>query len=86
MNDSLEQQVKNIVIELFLAGDSAFPMQDDTDLIMEGICDSLGLVRLAATLEERFPGVRIQDQDVTHENLGSPRAIVEQLKRAGVSG
>ncbi len=57
-----------------------------TNLIAEGICDSLGLVRLAGELEQQFAGLRIQDQDVTHENMGSIRAIAAHVRRAGVAG
>jgi len=86
MGDSVEQRVRGIVIRLFLAGDESYPLEPETNLIAEGICDSLGLVRLAGELERSFAGLSIQDQDVTHENMGSIRAIAEHLRRSGVTG
>ena len=36
MSEALEQRVKNIVIELFLGGDEAYPLEEQTSLIAEG--------------------------------------------------
>ena len=86
MNSSLELQVRAVIVELFLGGDESFPLERDTHLIESGICDSMGLVQLAAALEQRFPGLRIDDQDITHDNMGSPLAIASFLANAGVQG
>jgi len=53
-------------------------------LIESGICDSMGLVTLATAIEKEFPGVRIQDQDITHEAMGSLEAITQLLRARGV--
>ena len=37
-----EADIKNIIRELFLEGDPEFPLDGGTDLLREGICDSLG--------------------------------------------
>ena len=66
-----EETLKNMICDLFLAGDRDFPLEADTALLQEGICDSLGLVKLAAAMEEVQPGLKIDDQDITHENFGS---------------
>jgi acyl carrier protein len=81
---TLEDRVKTAVIEMFLGGDVSFPLEPDTNMIASGICDSLGLVRLAADLEARFPGLRIQDQDITHENMGTVAAIAAFIRHSGV--
>jgi acyl carrier protein len=86
VTNPLEPQVRAVIVELFLGGDAAFPLGPETQLIEAGICDSMGLVQLAAALEQRFPGLRVDDQDVTHENLGSPLAIARFLERSGVDG
>ena len=86
MSDSVEQRVKAIVVELFLGGDESYPLEPETNLIADGICDSLGLVRLAAELERGFEGLSIQDQDVTHENMGSIRAIADHIRTKGAAG
>ena len=50
--------------------------------LMLGICDSLGLVRLAAELERAVPGLRIHDADVTADNLGSVDRILRFLAQS----
>lgn len=81
MSGSLEDRVRAVVIELFLDGDASFPIDPGMNLIENGICDSMGLVNLAAALEQRFPGLRIQDQDVTREQMGSVEAIAVFIQR-----
>lgn len=71
----LQERVRLLVAELFLGGDLSSTPAPETDLLAAGICDSLGLVRLAARLEETFEGLTIQDQDITPEKLGSIAAI-----------
>lgn len=72
-----ENELKILVCELFLGGDVSFPIDGDTRLLEEGICDSLGLVRLVAEMEKRVPGLKVHDQDITRENMGSISAILE---------
>ncbi len=86
MSTQVDDSVREAVLELFLGGDSSFPLEPDMDLVESGICDSMGLVQLAAALEERFPGLEIQDQDVTRENMGSLSAIAAFIRRSGVAG
>ncbi len=86
MSKQVDDSAREVVVELFLGGDSSFPLEPDMDLVEAGICDSMGLVQLAAALEGRFPGLEIQDQDVTRENMGSLSAIAAFIRRSGVAG
>ncbi|MBF0624064.1 MAG: hypothetical protein HQL82_04580 [Magnetococcales bacterium] len=74
-----ETSLKNMICDLFLDGDREFPLGADTALLQEGICDSMGLVRLAAALEAAAPGLRIDDQDITHDHFGSIRQMLAFL-------
>jgi acyl carrier protein len=78
-----ESELRELICEMFLGGDSSFPIEAQTQLLEEGICDSLGLVQMAAELERRCPGVRIRDQEVTRENLGTMAAILAFLASKG---
>lgn len=75
-----EVDLRKLVQTLFLNGDTTFPLAADADLVAEGVCDSLGLVQLAAALEGQFPGLRVLDQDITRENLGSIAAMLAFLR------
>jgi acyl carrier protein len=78
-----EADLKILIADLFLKGDQTYPLALDTDLLEEGICDSLGLVTLVSELERRRPGLRILDQDVTADHFGSIGSILAFLaKRA----
>lgn len=70
-----EEQLKQVICDEFLGGDTSFPIDGDTRLMDEGICDSLGLVRLSAEIES-ITGVRILDQEITHENFGTMNTII----------
>ena len=66
-----ERKIKELICTLFLGGDQSFPLEPETDLLREGICDSLGLVQIATHLEQLVPRLRVHDAEVTPENLGS---------------
>jgi acyl carrier protein len=51
------------------------PLDADTRLVSEGLVDSMGLVMLAAFVEERF-GVRIDDADMRAGSLETIREIL----------
>lgn len=76
-----ERELREIICDKFLGGDTEFPIDADTRLLEEGICDSLGLVQIVAELEARLPSLRIPDQDVTRENFGSIAAILDYVER-----
>ena len=84
MSNLIETRVRDVVCRLFLDGNTAFPLDANMSLIESGICDSMGLVTLATAIEKEFPGVRIQDQDITHEAMGSLEAITQLLRARGV--
>jgi acyl carrier protein len=81
----MEATLREIVGRLFLHGDMNYPIRPDTELLQEGICDSLGLVELAVEIESRYAGLRILDQDVTPENLGSITRMVAFLRSRNIA-
>ncbi len=76
-----EQILREIICTRFLDGDTEFPIDANTKLLDEGICDSLGLVQLVNEIESRCPGICIQDQEVTHTTFGSISAILRFLEQ-----
>jgi acyl carrier protein len=74
-------QLREIIRERFLGGDTTIPLEAGTLLLEEGICDSLGLVQLALELERRIPGLKIRDPEINRQNLGSITAIVAFLAK-----
>ena len=76
-----ETDIRNFICDKFLGGDREFPFERDTQLLDEGICDSLGMVQIVVEFEHRFPGLKITDQEVTRENFGSISAMLDFLGR-----
>jgi len=53
-----------------LAGDPNLTIARDEDLLLSGLVDSLGVMRLAAFIDETF-GIAVPPVDVTLENFGT---------------
>lgn len=68
--------LSELICKMFLGGDTSVPIDENTQLLEDGICDSLGLVQLAGEIEKRTPGIKIRDQEITRENFGTPGAIL----------
>jgi acyl carrier protein len=74
---SIEKRLITIIRDLFLGGDTEADITPDDDFIDIGICDSLGLVRLATALEAEFSGIRIHDQEINRDTIGSLSLLME---------
>lgn len=71
--------VKGFIATEVLSGDEV-TFDASTDLIEEGILDSMSLVRLIAFLEERF-GIDLLDEDVVPQNFQTLRALESLVTR-----
>jgi acyl carrier protein len=69
-----EAEIKTIVCNLFLGGEEE-ALEPDSNLLEDGICDSLGLVQIVAEIEKRVPGIKIRDVEVTHDSFASIQRI-----------
>jgi acyl carrier protein len=67
-------------IEKNLIGDDKTRVDDTTQLIEEGIVDSMGLMQIVAFIEERT-GLRVSDDDVTPDNFETVAAIGSLVDR-----
>ena len=75
MKDKLRQFLSD---EIVIDGTE---IRDDEDLLLSGLVDSMGMMRLIAFIEER-EGIRVPPQDVTIENFATIDAMVAYLERA----
>lgn len=55
------------------------PVLADTDLLLGGVVDSLGVVRIVNWIEERL-GIEIDASDVTLENFQTVDAMVSYIE------
>lgn len=63
-----------------VASDVGPELDADSDLVMSGIVDSLGVVMIVEDLERRL-GIRIDPVDVVIEHFSSVSAILDYLER-----
>jgi acyl carrier protein len=75
---SIADQVRTYLIDSFLDANQATALRNDTDLL--GLLDSLQLLRTVVHLEASF-GIKVDDSELTAENLGSVQRIAAFLAR-----
>jgi len=71
--EEIKLKVRNFVVENFLFG-NANGLADDTSFLEAGILDSTGVLEVVAFLEQQL-GVRVDDDELTPENLDSISSI-----------
>ena len=75
-------EIRSFVIETFLFGDPE-RLTDTTPLLESHIVDSTGILEIVMFLEDRY-GIRIEDSELTPDNLNSIERIASMLKKKGV--
>lgn len=82
--ETIAQGVKGYITAELL-GDPTRALHDDDPLLLDGLIDSLGAVRLVAYLESNWE-VSVPPQDVTVENFGTVADIAAYVSsRKGAS-
>lgn len=77
---SIEQEVRQFIVENFLMGEESGALKDDTSFLEEGIIDSTGVLELVGFLEETY-GIRVEDEELVPENLDSISNICSYLEK-----
>jgi acyl carrier protein len=75
-------EIRAFVIETFLFGNPE-RLTDTTPLLESHIVDSTGILEIVMFLEDRY-GIRIEDNELTPDNLNSIERISSLLKKKGV--
>ena len=80
MQPTIEQQIRNFIIETFLFGESNNGLKDTDSLLETGIIDSTGVLELIAFIEETY-GIKVKDEELIPENLDSIENVSEFIRR-----
>lgn len=75
-----KQTLKDFISQELLDGTNPVPLADDQDLLLSGLVDSLGVVRMINFIEQTMDVV-IPPQDVTLENFQTVDNIVRYLQQ-----
>ena len=74
-----KEVIRRFVVADLLDGEE---VDDGEDLLLSGLVDSMGVMRLVAFMEEEF-NLSIPPQDVTIENFSSLDTLADYLERVG---
>jgi acyl carrier protein len=74
----IEDQVRTFILDSFLTETAAEKFENDDDLLR--MLDSLQVLRMVIAFEGLF-GIKIEDSDLTVENLGSVRNVAALVVR-----
>lgn len=77
---TIEQQIRNFIVENFLFGESNNGLNDDDSLLEKGVIDSTGVLELITFIEETY-GIKVNDEELIPENLDSISNVTNFIKR-----
>jgi acyl carrier protein len=80
MGVELKQKLKEFILRELLNGQELDQIADDQDLLISGLIDSLGVVRMITFIEQTME-VDIPPEDVTLENFQTVENIANYLQR-----
>lgn len=69
-----------LLLELLKEVKSDIDFEKETDLVDEGLLDSLEIVTIIASIEEKF-GVEIDPDDIDPDNFQSAEAMWEMIQK-----
>ena len=76
---SIEQQVRNYILENFLFTNDASALANDVSFLEKGIVDSTGVLEMILFLEQEF-AIKVADSEMVPENLDSVVNIVHYVQ------
>jgi acyl carrier protein len=74
-----QDRVRQFIVDKFYVSDPS-EIRDDTLLVTTGVVDSTGMLEVIGFLEDEF-GIRIEDREMTPENLESIERITAFIYR-----
>lgn len=77
---TIEQQIRNFIVENFLFGESNNELNDEDSLLEKGVIDSTGVLELINFIEETY-GIKVNDEELIPENLDSISNVTNFIKR-----
>jgi len=80
MQPTIEQQIRNFIIETFLFGESSNGLKDTDSLLETGVIDSTGFLELIAFIEETYR-IKVKDDELVPENLDSIANVSDFIRR-----
>lgn len=77
---SIEQTIRNYILNNYLFTDDQSALDSRDSFLERGIIDSTGIMEVICFLEQEF-GLRVEDDEMTPENLDSVQRLVSYVGR-----
>ena len=74
------KQLEDYLLHDVASGSDKKAIDPDEDLIMQGMIDSLGIMKLIGFLENTF-GIKVDDQELVPENFQTLRALSDLVAK-----
>ena len=72
----IKNELEQFILNELMASDEKKSIEPDEDLLMQGIVDSMGVLKLSAFIEEKF-SVKVTDIDMVPENFQSLESLTQ---------
>jgi acyl carrier protein len=76
--ERVEREVREYLLQEFLPGRDPSSLTPDTELMAQGLLDSISVIRLVAYLEETY-GVELEPHEYSADFLGTTALIAETV-------
>lgn len=76
--ERVEIEVREYLLQEFLPGRDPASLTPDTELMAQGLLDSISVIRLVAYLEETY-GIELEPHEYSADFLGTTRKIAETV-------
>jgi acyl carrier protein len=77
--DNAREELRQYILEEFLAGEKSSNLKDDTPLRTSGILDSVATLKLVSFIEERY-GIEVEAHEVGNDNFDSIDSIASFIQ------
>jgi acyl carrier protein len=77
---TVTHEIRKFIVENYFLGQDESTLKDSDSFLEYGILDSTGILQLITFLEETY-GIKVQDEDVSPENLDSIDRVAAYLRR-----
>lgn len=76
---SIREDIASVILAETAPQFNSYQLKDDDDLIVKGLIDSLGLMKLIAHIEGKYE-ISIDDNDIIPENFQNLTSIVNLVQ------
>lgn len=78
---NVKEELEKFILNELAVDQDRQSIEPDEDLIMQGIIDSMGVMKLSTFMEEKF-GIKISDMDMVPENFQNIESLTKFVNQS----